>query len=199
MIGAFHQPQLVLADIASLTSLPQRERLAGIAEIIKYGMLGDAGFFAWLEQNLEALPIFDEAALRYAIRRSCEMKAAIVAQDERESQAGGAGPRALLNLGHTFAHAIETHTNYTEWLHGEAVAVGLCMAADMSVRLDWLPAADALRSIELIARSGLPVRPPEGMKVDEFRKLMSLDKKVASGRSEEHTSEIQSLMRISYA
>src|SRR3546814_9518753 len=113
------------------------------------------------------------------------MKAAIVAQDERESQAGGAGPRALLNLGHTFAHAIETHTNYTEWLHGEAVAVGLCMAADMSVRLDWLPAADALRSIELIARSGLPVRPPEGMKVDD--------------RSEEHTSELQSLMRISYA
>src|SRR3546814_4271283 len=131
-----------------LTSLPQRERLAGIAEIIKYGRLGDAGFFAWLEQNLEALLALDEAALRYAIRRSCEMKAAIVAQDERESQAGGAGPRALLNLGHTFAHAIETHTNYTEWLHGEAVAVGLCMAADMS-------------------------------------------------RSEEHTSELQSLMRIS--
>src|SRR3546814_15400575 len=133
MIGAFHQPQLVLADIASLTSLPQRERLAGIAEIIKYGMLGDAGFFAWLEQNLEALLALDEAALRYAIRRSCEMKAALVAQDERESPAGGEGPSALLNLGHPFAHAIDTRPNITDVPHVEDVAVGLCRAADMSV------------------------------------------------------------------
>lgn len=182
MIGAFHQPQLVLADTATLTTLPQRERLAGIAEIIKYGMLGDAEFFAWLEKNLDALLALDDGALRYAIRRSCEMKAAIVAQDERESLAGGAGPRALLNLGHTFAHAIETHTHYSEWLHGEAVAVGLCMAADLSVRLDWLPAADALRCIELIARSGLPVRPPAEMQIEDFRSLMRLDKKVASGK-----------------
>lgn len=182
MIGAFHQPRLVLADTATLSTLPQRERLAGVAEIIKYGMLGDAEFFAWLEQHLDALLALDDQALRHAIRRSCEMKAAIVALDERESLAGGAGPRALLNLGHTFAHAIETHTNYSEWLHGEAVAVGLCMAADLSVRLGWMPAADGLRCIELLARAGLQVRPPAGMKVDDFSSLMSLDKKVASGK-----------------
>ncbi|NGY06503.1 3-dehydroquinate synthase [Solimonas terrae] len=182
MIGAFHQPRLVLADTATLVTLPVRERLAGIAEIIKYGMLGDAGFFAWLEQKLEALLALDDAALRYAVRRSCEMKAAIVAQDERESLAGGAGPRALLNLGHTFAHAIETFTHYNEWLHGEAVAVGLCMAADLSARLGWLSTPDAQRCRQLIERSGLPVQVPAGMRADDFRALMSLDKKVASGK-----------------
>jgi 3-dehydroquinate synthase len=182
MIGAFHQPRLVLADTTTLVTLPRRDLLAGIAEIIKYGMLGDAAFFAWLEQNVDTLLALDERALRHAIRRSCEMKALIVAQDERESLAGGAGPRALLNLGHTFAHAIETFTHYSEWLHGEAVATGLCMAADLSARLGGLSAHDAQRCIRLIERSGLPVRVPAGMQVDDFRRLMSLDKKVASGK-----------------
>ncbi|MFT4045098.1 MAG: 3-dehydroquinate synthase [Solimonas sp.] len=182
MIGAFHQPRLVLADTDTLKTLPPRELGAGLAEVIKYGMLGDAVFFAWLEQNLERLRALDTEALTYAIRRSCEMKAAIVAQDERESLDGGAGPRALLNLGHTFAHAIETHTRYTEWLHGEAVATGLCMAADLSARLGWIDESDARRCVQLVARAGLPVRPPAGMRSTEFRALMSLDKKVASGK-----------------
>lgn len=182
MIGAFHQPRLVLADTDTLKTLPPRELGAGLAEVIKYGMLGDAAFLGWLEENLDALRRLDEAALRYAIRRSCEMKAAIVAQDERESLAGGAGPRALLNLGHTFAHAIETYTHYTAWLHGEAVATGLCMAADLSARLGWISTDEARRCEQLIARAGLPVRPPAGMRADDFRALMSLDKKVASGK-----------------
>jgi 3-dehydroquinate synthase len=118
MIGAFHQPKLVLADTAALRSLPQRELLAGIAEVIKYGMLADSDFFKWLEQRLDDLLVLDTDALTKAIYRSCELKARIVAQDERESLAGGAGPRALLNLGHTFGHAIETYTGYTQWLHG---------------------------------------------------------------------------------
>jgi 3-dehydroquinate synthase len=182
MIGAFHQPLLVLADTATLVTLPQRERLAGIAEIIKYGMLGDAAFFAWLERNMPALLALDDAALRYAIHRSCEMKAEIVSLDERESLAGGAGPRALLNLGHTFAHAIETFTQYTQWLHGEAVATGLCMAADLSMRLGWLAPRDAERCLRLIESTGLPVTPPPAMRLDDFRSLMSLDKKVAGGK-----------------
>lgn len=182
MIGAFHQPRLVLADTDTLKTLPRRELLAGVAEVIKYGMLGDEEFFAWIERSLEALLALDEAALGHAIRRSCEMKAAIVAQDERESLAGGAGPRALLNLGHTFAHAIETYTHYTEWLHGEAVATGLCMAADLSARLGWMAQEDAARCSALIGRAGLPVRPPAGMRAEDFRALMSLDKKVASGK-----------------
>ncbi|HEX4896705.1 MAG TPA: 3-dehydroquinate synthase [Solimonas sp.] len=182
MIGAFHQPQLVLADTATLATLPRRELLAGLAEVIKYGMLGDAAFFAWLEQNLEALLAQDAQALAHAIRRSCEMKAAIVAQDERESLSGGAGPRALLNLGHTFGHAVETWTGYSAWLHGEAVALGLCMAADLSARLGWLPMGDAVRCQALIARAGLPTRVPEGMGSADFRELMSLDKKVAAGQ-----------------
>ncbi|NKF21162.1 3-dehydroquinate synthase [Solimonas marina] len=182
MIGAFHQPRLVLADTGTLATLPQREKLAGIAEVIKYGMLGDAAFFAWLERNMSALLALDDEAVRYAVYRSCEMKAEIVALDERESVDGGAGPRALLNLGHTFAHAVETYTHYTEWLHGEAVAVGLCMAADLSARLGWLAGRDADRCIALVASTGLPTRPPQGMRVDDFRTLMSLDKKVASGK-----------------
>jgi len=182
MIGAFHQPRLVLADTDSLRTLPPRELGAGLAEVIKYGMLGDAEFFAWLEQHLDALRALDAEAMTQAIRRSCEMKAAIVALDERESLNGGAGPRALLNLGHTFAHAIETYTHYTEWLHGEAVATGLCMAADLSARLGWMAQGDAERCVRLIERAALPIRPPAGMTRDDFRSLMSLDKKVASGK-----------------
>lgn len=176
MIGAFHQPQMVIADTNTLKTLPPRELGAGIAEVIKYGMLGDADFFAWQEEQMNALIAQESEVIAYAVRRSCEMKADIVAQDEREG-----GMRALLNLGHTFAHAIETYTGYSQWLHGEAVATGLCMAADLSMRQDWLAAADATRCIELIRRAGLPVDPPAGMQPDDFMRLMALDKKVARG------------------
>jgi 3-dehydroquinate synthase len=182
MIGAFHQPRLVLADIASLRTLPQRELLAGIAEVIKYGMLADSDFFKWQEQHLYALLALDPDALSKAIYRSCELKARIVAQDERESVSGGAGPRALLNLGHTFGHAIETWTGYTQWLHGEAVATGLCMAADLSARLGWMSTKDADRCVKLVDRAGLPTKPPAGMRPDDFVELMGHDKKVAAGK-----------------
>ncbi len=182
MVGAFHQPRLVLADTDTLRTLPPRERLAGVAEVIKYGMLADAEFFAWLEANLDAVLAQQPAAMAHAIRRSCELKAQIVALDEHETVAGGAGPRAWLNLGHTFGHAIETWTGYTEWLHGEAVAVGLCMAADLSRRQGWLSEGDLTRCRELVARAGLPVATPKGMRARDFRELMSLDKKVAAGQ-----------------
>ncbi len=177
MIGAFHQPQLVLADTDTLRTLPKRELLAGVAEVIKYGMLGDIAFLGWIESHLDQLLALDEAVVAQTILRCCEMKADIVARDEREG-----GPRALLNLGHTFAHAIETHAGYGDWLHGEAVATGLCMAADLSARLNWIAQAEAQRCIKLIARSGLPTQPPAGMTPADFRKLMALDKKVASGQ-----------------
>ncbi|MEQ1440522.1 3-dehydroquinate synthase [Fontimonas sp. SYSU GA230001] len=177
MIGAFHQPRLVLADTDTLRSLPRRELLAGLAEVIKYGMLGDRGFLGWIDAHLDRLLALEPEAIAHAIRRSCEMKAEIVARDEREG-----GPRALLNLGHTFAHAIETHAGYGEWLHGEAVATGLCMAADLSARLGWIGHDDAQSCIALIERCGLPVRPPAGMSPDDFVRNMALDKKVAGGR-----------------
>ncbi|MDD3765056.1 MAG: 3-dehydroquinate synthase [Nevskiales bacterium] len=177
MIGAFHQPRLVLADTDTLKTLPRRELLAGIAEVIKYGMLGDAAFLDWIEQHLDGLLELRDADIAYAVRRSCEMKADIVARDERESSV-----RALLNLGHTFAHAIETYTGYTQWLHGEAVGTGLCMAADLSARLGWIGRDEADRCIALVGRSGLPTRPPQGMTGDDFGRLMALDKKVASGQ-----------------
>ncbi|HEY1077243.1 MAG TPA: 3-dehydroquinate synthase [Fontimonas sp.] len=177
MIGAFHQPQLVLADTDTLRTLPRRELLAGLAEVIKYGMLGDIAFLGWIEVHLDELLALDDTVVARTIQRCCEMKAEIVARDEREG-----GPRALLNLGHTFAHAIETHAGYGEWLHGEAVATGLCMAADLSARLGWISAAEAERCIALIGRSGLPTRPPAAMTPADFRKLMALDKKVASGQ-----------------
>lgn len=180
MIGAFHQPKAVIADTATLKTLPHRELLAGVAEIIKYGMLADAGYFRWLEQHLDRLLVLDAEILTQAIYRSCELKARIVAQDERESVSGG--PRALLNLGHTFGHAIETFTGYTQWLHGEAVATGLCMAADMSARQGWLNAEDAARCIALVQRAGLPTRPPSGMTPGHFLELMGHDKKVAAGK-----------------
>lgn len=177
MIGAFHQPRLVLADTDTLLSLPPREFAAGLAEVIKYGLLGDAPFFDWLELHLDALLAKNETLLTEAIRRSCANKARIVGEDERENDR-----RALLNLGHTFGHAIETHTNYSGWLHGEAVATGLCMAADLSSRLGWLSAADCERAIRLIARAGLPIRVPAGMTPELFMDYMGHDKKVLAGQ-----------------
>jgi 3-dehydroquinate synthase len=182
MIGAFHQPRAVIADTDTLRSLPPRELAAGLAEVIKSGLLGDASLFARLERDLDRLLALDATALADAIERCCSLKARIVAADERESLHGGAGPRALLNLGHTFGHAVETFTRYESWLHGEAVGLGLCMAADLSARLGWIGAEDAARAQELVRRACLPVRPPKGMQPEDFRSLMALDKKVAGGR-----------------
>lgn len=176
MIGAFHQPQCVIADISTLNTLPRRELSAGIAEVIKYGILGDAEFFAWLEENIEALIRLDADKLIYAIQRSCQNKADIVAQDERES-----GQRALLNLGHTYGHAIETKMGYGEWLHGEAVAAGIVMAAELSKACGWISSDDLQRITQLIQRGGLPVAPPENMTADDFIINMSRDKKVLDG------------------
>lgn len=177
MIGAFYQPQGVLIDTASLHSLPERELKAGLAEVIKYGLIGNAGFFAWLEENVPALLQQDPALMAEAVRICCEEKARIVALDETES-----GVRALLNLGHTFGHAIETAMGYGTWLHGEAVATGMVMAADLSLRLGWLDERQALRIRTLIERAGLPVCPPEEMSPDDFMGLMAVDKKVENGR-----------------
>lgn len=176
MIGAFHQPLAVVADTRALATLPPRELSAGLAEVIKYGLLGDAGFFVDLEGCMEALRALDHDALVATIRHCCRMKADIVARDERE-----AGQRALLNLGHTFGHAIETFTGYGSWLHGEAVAVGLCMAADVSARMGWVNADVVTRTRQLVERAGLPTRPPPGMQPADFRDLMMHDKKVAAG------------------
>ena len=175
MIGAFYQPRMVIADTSSLATLPDRELRAGLAEVIKHGLLGDVGFFAWIEENLDQLLAREPLALAHAIRRSCEMKAAIVAQDERES-----GMRALLNLGHTFGHAIETGMGYGVWLHGEAVAAGTVMAADLSMRLGHLGAADVARVRTLIARAGLPVAGPV-LEAGAYLELMRRDKKTHGG------------------
>ena len=177
MIGAFHQPRCVLADTATLDTLPERELSAGLAEVIKYGLIDDPDFFAWLVENVAALRTRDPAALAYAIERSCADKARVVAADERE-----AGRRALLNLGHTFGHAIETGMGYGVWLHGEAIGVGMCMAAAMSVRLGWLESADLERVRALIAAAGLPVAPPPDMSGERFLELMAVDKKVLDGK-----------------
>ncbi|MCC7414139.1 MAG: 3-dehydroquinate synthase [Gammaproteobacteria bacterium] len=176
LIGAFHQPIAVVSDTELLASLPDRELRSGIAEIIKYGLIRDAGFFAWLERNVEALLARDPAALRHAIYRSCEIKAEIVGRDEREQ-----GERAILNLGHTFGHAIEAATGYVEWLHGEAVATGLLIAADMSRRLGRLTAEDVERVRRLLERAGLPAQAPR-IGVDGARGYMQIDKKVRAGR-----------------
>jgi 3-dehydroquinate synthase len=176
LIGAFHQPRAVVADTMTLGTLPPRELRAGLAEVIKYGLVADAGFLDWIEANLEALLGLEAAALAHAIRRSCEIKAAIVAEDEREH-----GRRALLNLGHTFGHAIETATGYGEWLHGEAVGAGMLMAADLSCRLGWLAATDVARVRQLLERASLPVAaPPIG--AARALELMGMDKKVLAGR-----------------
>jgi len=177
MIGAFHQPRAVIADTNALNTLPDRELSAGIAEVIKYGLIRDAEFFAWLESNLEVLLARDPSALSHAVERSCQNKAEVVAADERE-----AGQRALLNLGHTFGHAIETGMGYGNWLHGEAIAAGMCMAADMSHRLGWMDEVAVARTRALIAAAGLPVDPPSDLTSGQFRKLMAVDKKVQDGR-----------------
>ena len=176
MIGAFHQPLAVIADTGTLDTLPDRELAAGLAEVIKYGAIRDLPFFEWLESNVDRLRARDPAALAYAIGRSCEIKAEIVAIDERE-----AGPRALLNLGHTFGHAIETIEGYGVWLHGEAVAAGMVMAARLSASLGRLPMADAQRLEALVRRAGLPVQPP-ALAVDAWLDAMGRDKKNESGR-----------------
>lgn len=177
MIGAFHQPCAVIADTDTLGTLPDRELSAGVAEVIKYGLIRDLEFFSWLEVNIAKLRARDTVALSYAIERSCRNKAEVVAADERES-----GQRALLNLGHTFGHAIETGVGYGAWLHGEAVAAGMCMAADLSHRLGWLDAASLRRIRGLIASAGLPVDPPGELDSKRFRDLMATDKKVLDGR-----------------
>lgn len=173
MIGAFYQPGGVLADTDTLRTLPDRELRAGLAEVIKYGLIRDLPFLEWLEANIGRLLARDAAALTEAIERSCRNKAEIVALDERET-----GERALLNLGHTFGHAIETGMGYGEWLHGEAVAVGMCLAADLSMRLGWLAASGAERVRALLARAGLPLAPPAQLTADDFLRLMAVDKKV---------------------
>lgn len=177
MIGAFHQPECVLADTEVLGSLPLRELQAGFAEVLKYGLLGDRGFFDWLGDQRSSLLKLQPAVIAEAIRICCEHKAAIVAADERES-----GQRALLNLGHTFGHAIESGMGYGQWLHGEAVATGMVMAADLSMRIGWLRDADARKVKEVIAAFGLPVVPPPGIDVDRYLSIMSADKKVQDGR-----------------
>ena len=177
MIGAFHQPKCVIADTGTLSTLPDRELSAGLAEVIKYGLINDAEFFTWLEDNMPALMARDAAALGFAIERSCADKAAVVAADERE-----AGQRALLNLGHTFGHAIETAMGYGSWLHGEAVGAGMCMAAAMSARLGWLDAAQVDRVEGLVAAAGLPVQPPAEVAPERFMELMAVDKKVMDGQ-----------------
>ncbi|HHI75781.1 MAG TPA: 3-dehydroquinate synthase, partial [Gammaproteobacteria bacterium] len=177
MIGAFHQPRVVIADTDTLDTLPDRELSAGMAEVIKYGLIDDAEFFAWLEAHLPALMQRDKARLAEAIERSCADKAAIVAADERE-----AGRRALLNLGHTFGHAIETGMGYGAWLHGEAVGAGMAMAAEMSRRLGWLTDADRRRVDAALRQARLPVAPPPELTPARFRELMAVDKKVLGGR-----------------
>jgi 3-dehydroquinate synthase len=176
MIGAFHQPAAVFADTTKLRTLPPRELRAGLAEVVKYGLIFDLGFLEWIEANVERLLALDDAALAHAIHRSCELQAEVVRRDERES-----GERALLNLGHTFGHAIETGTGYTQWLHGEAVAAGMVVAADMSARLGLLAAADVSRVRDLLARIGLPVDAPR-FGAQRALDYMSVDKKVKSGR-----------------
>jgi 3-dehydroquinate synthase len=173
MIGAFHQPGCVVIDTDTLDTLDNRQLSAGLAEVIKYGLIYDAEFFTWLENNIAALKARNKAALAVAIERSCAIKAEIVAADERES-----GMRALLNLGHTFGHAIETGTGYGNWLHGEAVATGMLMAADLSARHGWLDAADVQRTTALLQQAGLPTEPPSEMDEQRFMELMAVDKKV---------------------
>ncbi|MEW8506628.1 MAG: 3-dehydroquinate synthase [Candidatus Thiodiazotropha sp.] len=177
MIGAFYQPRLVLADTSTLITLDDRQLSSGLAEVIKYGLIIDAEFFTWLEEHMEALLARDPVSLAYAIQRSCRCKADVVEADEKES-----GQRALLNLGHTFGHAIETGMGYGEWLHGEAVATGMCMAADMSKRQGWLSEQACDRIFRLIERAGLPIVPPKELTKERFLELMAVDKKVVDGR-----------------
>ncbi len=176
MIGAFYQPRCVIADTDTLNTLPERELQAGLAEVIKYGLIRDRDFFDWLLGHMPELLARQPAALGYAIERSCRNKAEVVAADEREND-----QRALLNLGHTFGHAIETHTGYRSWLHGEAVAVGMAMAAHMSTQLGWLSADEQERTEQLLAAAGLPLTPP-AMSAERFLELMAVDKKSLAGK-----------------
>ncbi len=177
MIGAFYQPQAVLIDTETLLTLPARELSAGLAEVIKYGLICDEPFLTWLEEHMSALRALDQAVLAQAIERSCAAKARVVAADERES-----GVRATLNLGHTFGHAIETHQGYGNWLHGEAVAAGTVMALDMSERLGWITTAERERVVRLFIAAGLPVVPPQDMTAEDFMEHMAVDKKVMNGK-----------------
>ena len=177
MIGAFHQPVAVLADLDTLSTLADRELRAGLAEVIKYGLIRDGEFFNWLESNLPRLLARDPAALTHAIRRSCENKAEVVGRDEQES-----GERALLNLGHTFGHAIEHALGYGSWLHGEAVAAGMCMAARLSCAMGSISQTTAARVEKLIAAAGLPTLPPPGVPAEDLLQAMQLDKKNREGR-----------------
>jgi 3-dehydroquinate synthase len=176
MIGAFHQPRLVLADMDALKTLPERELRSGLAEVVKHGLIRDAAFFAWLEENIERLLARDAEALAHAVLRSVAIKAEIVAQDEREN-----GLRRVLNFGHTFGHAIETGLGYGAWLHGEAIAAGMAMAADLSRQLGYLSEADAGRIRSLLERAGLPTA-AKGIAPARMQQLMSVDKKVKEGR-----------------
>ena len=176
LVGAFHQPACVVADTGALATLSERELRAGLAEVIKYGVLWDAAFFEWLEGNLDGLLARDEDLLAHAVRRSCEIKAEVVSQDERES-----GVRARLNLGHTFGHAIEAGMEYGHWLHGEAVAAGICMAADLAARMEWLSREDCARVQSLVRHAGLPDRGPAALEAEDFLRLMGRDKKVVDG------------------
>jgi len=176
MIGAFYQPQLVLADIDTLQTLPSREFSAGMAEVVKYGLIRDPDFFDWLEMHIDQLMALDESSIGEAIYRSCQNKADVVARDEHET-----GERALLNLGHTFGHAIENAMGYGVWLHGEAVAAGTMMAADLSERMGWLKPEDVKRIYALLTAANLPLEAPK-LGVEKYLDLMQLDKKVADGK-----------------
>ena len=178
MIGAFYQPQCVIADVGLLKTLPDRELSAGLAEVIKYGLIRDAAFFVWLEKTMPSLINKDPSTLIEAVIRSCENKADVVAQDEFESSKG---IRATLNLGHTFGHAIEHAMGYGNWLHGEAVAAGMVMAAFLSQELGWLNPDEFDRTKQLIANANLPINPPD-IPVDQFMGLMQSDKKSQRGR-----------------
>jgi 3-dehydroquinate synthase len=175
MIGAFYKPQAVIADIGVLRTLPPRELAAGIAEVIKTGAIADSEFFDWIEANTPALNDCDATALAHAVKRSCEVKASVVAADEREG-----GLRAILNFGHTFGHAIEAGLGYGEWLHGEAVGTGMVMAADLSVRLGRLDENSRARLIRVIADARLPVKAP-ALGADRYIDLMKVDKKAEAG------------------
>lgn len=176
MIGAFYQPRAVIADTDTLDTLPERELSAGLAEVIKYGLICKPDFFSWLEENMPALLNRDKTALSHAIEVSCQTKADVVAADERES-----GSRALLNLGHTFGHAIENGMGYGQWLHGEAVGAGMCMAAIMSNQMGWMTDTETQRTIALIEQAKLPTKAPPTMSPQQFLDLMAVDKKVMDG------------------
>ena len=177
LIGAFHQPRAVLIDTQCLHSLPPRELSAGLAEVIKYGVMADADFFAWLEANISKLVGLDDTALTEAILRSCASKSKVVSDDEREQ-----GQRALLNLGHTFGHAIEKSQGFGEWLHGEAVATGIAIACDLSWQRADMSETDYHRVIRLLQAANLPVTAPDSMQWDEWQRLMLRDKKVKAGK-----------------